>query len=522
MDTPFTNAAEREQAWIYYYSWLQKQIDESLFNETFSLSQIYVPLRAYCEQKSEKDELLPLEPVRHSRTTRVVVDATTELDAWIDRADHTDRVRVIGGGPGCGKSSFTKMYAAHATGNSNIRVLYIPLHQFDAKADLCTALGDFIRSAQLLPHNPLHPDSREERLLILFDGLDELAMQGRAGAEVARGFVEEVIKHVDNTNHQKICLQVLITGREIVIQANAVKFRKDCQVLHMLPYFIADGEETGSGDGLYDDPKDLLKVDQRDLWWKQYGDATGKSYSALPEELSREDLVDITAQPLLNFLVALSFVRGILDFSTPINLNEIYEDLLEAVHGRAYATTGTLPGISDIKLTDFIRILEEIGLAAWRGDGRTTTILEIQRRCESGGLSKLFATFKEGAEAGVAQLLTAFYFRQHGERRDGEPSFEFTHKSFGEYLIARRLVRALDKILNEYERHFTSPDDGWVEAECLKHWAELFIDSPRMTSDLYRFVASEIMLKPKPLVIRLQKTLSLLISFLLQHGTPKS
>lgn len=225
VDTPFTRAAELEQGWLSYSSWLQKQVDESLLNETFSLRQIYVPLRAFCEQKADKGQLSFLGPAPERRTMRIVVDAAAELDAWIDRADHTDAVRIISGGPGCGKSSFTKIYAAHASHTPNrrrsgengggdgpndaravsalrqIRVLYIPLHQFDPKADLISAVGDFIQSAQLLPHNPLHPDSREERLLILFDGLDELAMQGRAGAEVAREFVEEVNKNVDNANH---------------------------------------------------------------------------------------------------------------------------------------------------------------------------------------------------------------------------------------------------------------------------------------------------------------------------------
>src|SRR5260370_16573718 len=41
-----------------------------------------------------------------------------------------------------------------------------------------------------------------------------------------------------------------------------------------------------------------------------------------------------------------------------------------------------------------------------------------------------------------------------------------------------------------------------------------------MTRDLYRFVASEMLLKRKVIVSRLQKTLSVLISFSLQYGIP--
>lgn len=51
LDTPFTEASEREQNWHRYFAWLMRQIDEPLFGETFSLRQIYVPLRAYYTER---------------------------------------------------------------------------------------------------------------------------------------------------------------------------------------------------------------------------------------------------------------------------------------------------------------------------------------------------------------------------------------------------------------------------------------------------------------------------------------
>jgi replication-associated recombination protein RarA len=43
---------------------------------------------------------------------RVVVDLQAELEAWLRKADKDDAIRVICGGPGCGKSSFAKIFAA--------------------------------------------------------------------------------------------------------------------------------------------------------------------------------------------------------------------------------------------------------------------------------------------------------------------------------------------------------------------------------------------------------------------------
>jgi hypothetical protein len=62
---------------------------------------------------------------------------------------------------------------------------------------------------------------------------------------------------------------------------------------------------------------------------------------------------------------------------------------------------------------------------------QANTIRAIRERSRIAGLTRVLERFEEGAEAGVTRLLTAFYFRQYGER-DGDKTFEITHKSFGE------------------------------------------------------------------------------------------
>jgi hypothetical protein len=45
-NTPFANADARERAWMRNTAWLQRQIEEPLFEETFGLCEVYAPLRA--------------------------------------------------------------------------------------------------------------------------------------------------------------------------------------------------------------------------------------------------------------------------------------------------------------------------------------------------------------------------------------------------------------------------------------------------------------------------------------------
>jgi len=524
LDTPFAKAGDREWAWAAYSALLQHRINEGIFDEPFSLSQIYVPLNAFCieEECAGKEQSEEMARIGRKRS-RMVISLDKELEQWLDNPTTRDAIRVISGGPGSGKSSFARIFAAKHSHDPKLKVLYVPLHLIDASKDLVEEIGRFVKDEGVLLQNPLDPESPEPNLLIIFDGLDELASQGKAAAETARAFVREVDITVEKRNQQGVKLRVLISGRELIVQENESEFRRPRQILTLLPYFlpktseheghlVQDGEE-------YHDPEKLLENDLRPQWWKNYGVLTGRPYTGLPDELDREDLSEITAQPLLNYLVALSFTRDKLDFTKKdINLNLIYADLVAAVHERGYEKHPHVY-IRHMTLLDFFRVLEEIGLAAWHGDGRTTTVREIQEHCNASGLGSMLDMFQEGAKAGVTRLLAAFFFRQYGQRASGDPTFVFTHKSFGEYLTARRIVRAIDRVIRELERRAKSPDEGWDEREALKHWAQTCGPSA-ITPYLHSFLLNEMKLKTAEELAQWQGRLASLFSYMLRNGMP--
>ncbi|HBL29955.1 MAG TPA: hypothetical protein DD490_24210 [Acidobacteria bacterium] len=520
VDTPFTRAAERERAWAAYAARLDRQVDEPMFGESFGLRQVYVPLRAFYVEEPARDKLsagrsTDIERTGSREARRVAVRMEEEIDAWIAKADKQDRYRVLSGGPGSGKSSFLRMYAARAAQDQRIRVLFIPLHQLNVAGSLVAAVGDYVRHADLLPGNPLDPDSGEERLLLLLDGLDELSMQGRIGAEVARDFVREVLKHAEIKNQDRCRLLVLFSGREPVVQASESEFRERRQVLHALPYYIEKAQRQG---GIWKSGAEILAEDQRPSWWEAYGRASGRGYTTLPAELKRDDLDEITTQPLLNYLVALSCDRGKLRFTDELNLNDIYRDLLEAVHERGYEQKRSLA--PDLKLLEFRRVLEEIALATWHGTGRTTSVAEIQDHCERSGMAGLLHRFEAGAKAGVTRVLTAFYFRQFGQTTGGDPTFEFTHKSFREYLTAIRIIDLLELMQEEMgRRQQWLGGGGWDEAEALKRWAEI-CGPTRMDRELWVFIAREVKKRGPEVAGVWQTMLCGLISFMLRHGMP--
>jgi hypothetical protein len=277
---------------------------------------------------------------------------------------------------------------------------------------------------------------------------------------------------------------------------------------------------------------DLLTRDRRDEWWQKYGKLKGTGYTQLPDNLKLKSLDEITAQPILNYLLAISpyFLQNKIDADT--SRNEIYQSLLEGVYQRGWAqpnkanNSSQHPSIQEISFADFQLILEEVGLCAWHGDGRKVTEGEIIKHCENSSrkVQSLLACFSEqmqnSKEAKITRLMTAFYFQERGERvSDGEKTFEFTHKSFGEFLTAKRLVRAI----REIDRKYRDEEDGWTKEQALKYWAEV-CKSGSLDFDILEFFRQEVRLvyqTAADLVLSWQQTLCQ-GALLRQHNAPSS
>lgn len=506
---------ERELEWMKYKRWLQLQIETPLFNvETFSLQHVYIPLRAYYKQENF-DEVESAWAEEATEPKQIVVDLESELEAWLQQADKNDSVRVISGEPGSGKSSFTKVFAAKLAQEPKLNVLHVPLCKIDPAKDLIVALGEFTTSNRLLGFNPLDKNYQEERLLIILDGLDELSTRNKTGVEITKNFVQEVQHQVNDFNFYRTHLQVLITGRKLVVQAHTDEFCKHKQVLHLLPYFLEEKDRKN-----YHDPENRLGEDQRQIWWQKYGQATKAGYFEMPKVLHQSKLQELTAQPLLNYLVALSYQRGNMEFSDATKLNMIYQDLLQHVYQRSWENSPH-PSLKGISKSNFVHILEELALAIWHSSGRTADISAIESWFDKTNAPLFQKTSSEEGKQDVTRLLTAFYLHQN-EQLTGKSTINFTHKTFGEYLVARQIVRTIKRTHDELIKHQKNPNEGWDKQTALAYWAKI-CGPTRMNQYLFEWICNEIYLKYQKdvdTIISLQSTFSDLISFVLKYGMP--
>ena len=506
LDTPFTSQTLDQRAKVNYKNFLKQQANERVFGEAFGLQQVYIPLRAYYEEEH-------LDSKQSKTIRKIPCDLHKNINEWVNKFDKTNTLRVISGGPGSGKSSFAKVLASQLAEKNEIPVLFIPLHHFNLRGDLIDAVDHFVREDRYLRNTPLEGNSREEKLLLIFDGLDELAMQGKASSDVALQFIDELARVLERFNDNGNRWRAIVTGRELSVQANESRLRSKQQILHILPYYLTKDERHK-----FNDAKGLLIEDQRNLWWKKFGVAKGKQYIEIPAELALKNLEQITKEPLLNYLISLSYERKEVNFSNDTSLNKIYYDLLEAVYQRQYA--GHQHNASrHLQFSDFLEILEEIALAVWHGNGRTATHSNLFERCEESGLTRHLEYFSEGAKKGVVRLLTAFYFRQFGTESNGERTFEFTHKSFGEYLTARRIIDAVVNISDEMERHKKSPRTGFTQQQALIEWIRI-TGSSAMDQYLFRFIKDEVAVHGVDSARKWQKAFGELLGVVVREATP--
>ena len=131
---------KREFFWTRYSAFLKKLPEEAVFDEAFSLNDVYINPRAYYKEWLDEDYKQE-EPRREHKHERIVVELSKELDNWLNKQSSDDAIRVISGGPGSGKSSFTKIFAAkHA---DDVHIIWIPLQHFSLSNDSPYALSKY-------------------------------------------------------------------------------------------------------------------------------------------------------------------------------------------------------------------------------------------------------------------------------------------------------------------------------------------------------------------------------------------
>ncbi len=361
--------------WYRYRKKLIKEVDEPIMGESFGIREIYIPLKASYENSV------------------LVVNPANELLQWVKTKSKSDNIKIIYGESGSGKSSFLKMFA-YRLAKDDYDVLSISLSDLSFKNEMGLSIKKLLKENGFLKLNPF----ASQRLIIIFDGLDELKIKSKTNRESKSIFIKEIKHQLALFNTTRLKLQIVISSRNEIVE-----FKNSKQALKLLPY--------------------QFNKNRQNRWWRNYSNLTQKDYRSLPYELRADELDFITSNPLLNHLSAISFHRGVVDFRSLINENILYNDLLNL------------------------------------------------------------------------------------------SSFKFKHKSFAEYLTAKKIIDSLKDIDTNCDKAIKKSLVNWLNIFSLKD----------IDKDLHKFIDNELELifeKDKIIAHKYQKTLCTFINYVLEKGMP--
>ena len=443
-----------------------------------------------------------------------------ELMGWLKAGRSDDALRVVSGGPGSGKSSSAKMLARKVAFDGHYNVFLLPVQGLDVDRPIDAIIDDYLQQTRgrvgALGGNPLSwIETDPLPLLLIFDGLDEVARPDGAGLEVTQRFLQTLRSCLDHRNGgaKKARLMALALGRP---QAAEESIRKvgglsDRALLHAMPLCPLDEarfRDLGRNEISLSDPKELASEDHRQTFWKRYRcfDPSCLEDEA-PKALASDDLAEMTSEPLLLYLL---FFSGMDWRKAGVNRNSIYQAIFEEIHNRDLKKPhGHRSKAGLEKLEDFFALMECLGLAAWIGGGRTGTDKAFAIIRDDVYITKYKARFKGMKSAELRNIaVQAFTHRGDGD----QPGYAFIHKSFGEYLTARALIEASAKWLT---RHEGDPDGFAMD------WLQL-TGEERLTKDIFRFMIDEVRLISASIDLARSKVTEFaeIASHTLAHGFP--
>jgi len=478
--TPFVEIIDSVKEWEEYYKYLKKEVDTKIFDESFSLNDIYIPLRA------EKEYLARVSSTVNNKIYELVW-LEEHLTHWVIKEEAPENyMRFISGGPGSGKSSFAKMWANTLAENwrYDVDIFFIKLQWFNIQGELSTSISKYIseiESQNFKKINPLN-SPMSTKTLIIFDGLDELSQQGEFAERISGEFINLLERELSIRNGKSDKLYFLVTGRELTIQFNQEKIGDRFEVLKLSPYNITKDERSKYKHSL------IASQDQRFQWWKKYAKLKGVQINKKDIARILQKLPEITSQPFLNYLVAWNMYDGGLKVNSINSLNVIYRNIINQVLNRRYSTL-THPATKSLNPDLFFQVLQEISISAWHaGDARIANYKDIQARLEDANLQEYSEVFNVRASRDTMKLLTTFYFRQHSFI-GGQRKIEFTHKTFGEFLVATYLYDRIKHyfILSNLKMQFRNENMITMLTTTYK-----LVSQNALDASIFRFISDEI------------------------------
>lgn len=385
-------ALRRDLAWARHNRWLAKRFcEDPVFSPDGSLKtplqDLYLRLRCYWHVDVTK-------PSKHqqeafNKTYRAYLEDLHEtLEGWLEASDQ-ERLRVVAGGPGSGKSSFAKAFAQETSAQGKRRVIFVELQHMHLTGSLYADIGKYMHERNQpqgdagspgFGENPLDWIKEDNRpALLIFDGLDEITHDGQAATELSRNFILNAHRLLEALNSGSTQVKAIILGRNAACQEGLEAGALPLQtMLNVAPIRMLLEEDLNvHSSNLLEmhnlqvpSMSDHIKRDQRPEYWNLWQAANGEPFREPPEAVTHEGLSDLNVEPLLLHLLILSDYCGERWEEAAENRNVVYFDILQKIHQR---NVDERKAGMHLEEDAYFLLMECLGLAAWHGNLRTGT-----------------------------------------------------------------------------------------------------------------------------------------------------
>ncbi|WDZ93086.1 NACHT domain-containing NTPase [Nocardiopsis sp. HUAS JQ3] len=388
----------------------------------------------------------------------VLADLQRVIAAHLVHPIATEVPTVILGHPGAGKSKFTEMLAASLP-DSDFLPIRVELRSVQPNSPIHVQIEEGLAATlhTRVSWRELTESADGALPVIILDGFDELLQ----ATGVDRS---DYLERVQEFQHQQEALgqptAVIVTSRTVV--ADRARFPDGSMVMRLEPFTESQIER-------------MLQV---------WNGANGRVFSSRGlEPLNVDSLLpyrELAEQPLLLLMLLIYDAgdNGLRRASHALSHGELYERLLTMFARRE--VDKHQPHLNDRDLDDAIedelRRLEIAALAMFTRRKQSVDADELDR--DLAVLMPDAAVRAEDADLHgridpAHQVLGRFFFVHEARAQTGGGAasvFEFLHATFGEYLVARAVVAAVEELGESRSRssrrrgRSTRPDDGELYA----------------------------------------------------------
>ncbi len=358
------------------------------------------------------------------------------IHAWAEKLLGQSEPRKVGfieGEAGRGKSVFCRMFAPRVRlelFQSFVPVLIRLREVHVLENNLKKTLETHLQDLDFVQSDRGWLTDQNTRFLLIFDGFDELLLQGRESGGL-KELIQQLGDFQKNSHHQ-----CLVTGRPLALQGVDRVLTQTDNLLRVRLEPMADAQRN----------------EWLANWAKLFGKAEAQNFKAFltacPEDIGEQ----LAREPLLLYLL------GRLHREKHLNADmfagaegmqakvRVYDESVKWVlEQQRQEVSEQIPGLV---AEDLRQVLQEAALCVVQSGNETAKLAMLKGRFmdDANPVAELLKRARDETEKtedkALNNLLTAFYLKPGEGDKTG--SVEFAHKSFGEFLFAERLKVAFE------------------------------------------------------------------------------